>query len=42
MLGADKVILVDSFLGKSPGTIKRFTENELPGIKYCVRDNPTA
>jgi hydrogenase maturation protease len=31
MLGADKVILVDSFLGGAvPGTVRRFAEEELP------------
>lgn len=35
MLGADKVVLVDSFLGGvAPGTVKRFTEKELPPVGY--------
>ncbi|AGL00690.1 hydrogenase maturation protease [Desulfoscipio gibsoniae] len=35
MLGADKVILVDSFLGgAAPGTVRRFLEEELPKPGY--------
>ncbi|SFR13627.1 hydrogenase maturation protease [Desulfoscipio geothermicus] len=35
MLGADKVVLVDSFLGgTAPGTVRRFAEKELPPVGY--------
>lgn len=35
MLGADKVVLVDAFLGGTvPGTVRRFGEKELPPVGY--------
>lgn len=35
MLGADRVILVDAFLGgASPGRVKRYPEEELPPVTY--------
>lgn len=35
MLGAEKVVLVDSFLGGGePGTVRCFTEEELPPLGY--------
>lgn len=37
MLGARCAILVDSFLdGGQPGTVRRFTENELPPVGYAA------
>ena len=37
MLGAKRVIMVDSFLdGGNPGLIRRFTEEELPPVGYSA------
>jgi len=37
MLGARRVIMVDSFLGEgNPGVVRRFTEKELPPVGYAA------